>query len=67
LAIAQLIQRLDDKDFENLVDMVFTAGGWRRIGGVGGTEKNIDIELQQPVTGEFVMVKVKSKCSPKII
>ena len=66
-ALPPVIQQLDWDDFEDLVDMVFTAGGWRRIGGVGGTEKDIDFELQQPVTGEFVMVQVKSKCSAKTI
>jgi hypothetical protein len=66
-ALAPVIQQLDWKDFEDLVDMVFTAGGWRRIGGIGGTEKDIDLELQQPVTGELVMVQVKSKCSPQLV
>jgi hypothetical protein len=66
-ALGPVIRQLDWKDFEDLVDMTFTAGGWRRIGGVGGSEKDIDLELQQPVTGETVMVQVKSRCSPQIV
>jgi hypothetical protein len=66
-ALVPLIQHLTWADFEILVDMVFTAGGWRRIGAVGKTEKDIDLELQQPVTRELVMVQVKSKCSPQTI
>jgi hypothetical protein len=66
-ALVPLIQLLTWRDFETLADMVFTAGGWRRLGICGKTEETIDLEMQQPVTGERVMVQVKAKSSHQII
>ncbi|MGC4073064.1 MAG: restriction endonuclease [Nibricoccus sp.] len=62
VTLEPLIQNLTWRDFETLVDMVFTAGGWRRIGVLGKNEKDIDLDLQQPVTRERLFVQVKSKC-----
>lgn len=57
---AVVIRDLHWRDFELLVDLVFTNAGWRRISEVGGTMKDIDLLLEQPVTGERISVQVKS-------
>lgn len=59
--VADLIRLLVPHDFELLVDLIFTASGWRRIGVVGKTQKTIDIALELPSTGERAFVQVKSK------
>ena len=64
-SIVKLIRKLTPKDFELLVDLIFTQGGWRRIGKVGGTEKTSDIELIQPMTGERAIVQVKSQTNQR--
>ena len=47
-----LIRLLTPKDFELLVDLVFTASGWRRVGVVGKTQATLDLDLVLPSTGE---------------
>jgi hypothetical protein len=61
--IEPLIQNLTWKDFELLVDLVFTHAGWQRISTLGKTERSIDLDLMSPVTGNraFVQIKAKSK------
>ena len=51
------------RDFELLVDLVFTSSGWRRIAEVGRTQKTVDLELLLPTTGERAFVQVKSRTS----
>jgi hypothetical protein len=58
-----LMKLLGPKDFELLVDLVFTNSGWRRIGVVGKTQKTLDLDLELPSTGERAFVQVKSKTS----
>lgn len=58
-----LMKLLGPKDFELLVDLVFTTSGWRRVGIVGGTQKTLDLDLVLPSTGERAFVQVKSKTS----
>ncbi|MEP9586221.1 hypothetical protein P2A95_01245, partial [Xanthomonas perforans] len=58
-SLGKVVQRLDPKDFETLVDMMFLAAGWRRLGRVGSTEKTKDLDLQMPVTGETAWVQIK--------
>lgn len=59
--LAQLIQNLQWKDFENLVDLIFRQAGWQRLGDKGKTQKTIDLELLSPVTGERAVVQIKSQ------
>lgn len=59
--IEPLIQNLTWKDFELLVDLIFTHAGWQRISQLGGKEKSIDLALMSPVTGDRAFVQVKSK------
>jgi hypothetical protein len=53
-----LMQLLVPRDFELLVDFVFTTSGWRRVGVLGKTQKTLDLVL--PSTGERAFVQVKS-------
>ncbi len=59
-SISKLITLCTWKDFELLVDLVFTDAGWKRIGVRGKTEKDIDLDLLAPVSGKRAFVQVKS-------
>lgn len=58
--VVRMMRLLTPKDFELLVDHVFTSSGWRRLGIVGGTERTVDMELILPSTQERAFVQVKS-------
>jgi hypothetical protein len=60
-AALDLMKLLGPKDFELLVDLVFTSSGWRRLGVVGKTQKTLDLSLELPSTGERAFVQVKSR------
>jgi hypothetical protein len=55
-ALIPVIKHLHPTDFEILVDLIFMHGGWRRVGILGGTEKDIDLDLVSPITGEHIGV-----------
>ena len=44
-SLVPIIQRLHPKDLELLTDLIFRQSGWNRIGVVGGTTKDIDLDL----------------------
>jgi hypothetical protein len=58
-----LMRLLTWQDFELLIDLIFSASGWRRTGQVGRTQKMVDLELELPTTGERAFVQVKSRTS----
>jgi hypothetical protein len=60
-AVEDLMKLLHWRDFETLVDLVFTTTGWRRRGRVGGTQKTLDLDLYLPTTEEKAFVQVKAK------
>jgi hypothetical protein len=60
-SVLELMKLLGWRDFETLVDLVFTSSGWRRLGVVGGTEKTRDLDLMLPSTGERAFAQVKSE------
>ncbi len=60
-AAIALMKLLGPRDFELLVDLVFTASGWRRVGTVGKAQKTLDLDLILPSTNERAFVQVKSK------
>jgi hypothetical protein len=64
-SVLALMRLLTPKDFELLVDLVFTTSGWRRVGVVGKTQDTLDIDLMLPSTGERAFVQVKSKMTSK--
>lgn len=59
-ALHPIIRALHPTDLEILVDLVFRQAGWQRVGVAGGTEKDIDLDLISPVTGERIAVQVKA-------
>jgi hypothetical protein len=59
--ILPLIQHLHHKDFELLVDLLFSTSGWRRVDVTGGPQKRVDIVLELPTTNEKAYVQVKSE------
>ena len=60
-SVLGMMKLLGPKDFEMLVDLVFSISGWRRLGIVGKTQKTLDLDLVLPSTGERAFVQVKSK------
>ena len=59
-ALIPIIKNLHEFDFEIFVDLIFRQSGWQRIGVSGGTEKDIDLDLISPATGDRIAVQVKS-------
>lgn len=59
--LIKVIINLHFKDFELLIDLIFRASGWSRLGAVGKQIKDIDIELMAPVTNERAIIQVKSE------
>lgn len=64
-SIESLLTQLTPKDFELLVDLIFSRSGWQRVSIVGGQMKTIDLELVLPLTNERAVVQVKSKTNQK--
>jgi hypothetical protein len=62
-AVQRMIAMLHWRDFELLVELIFSHSGWQRVSVVGDGLKTTDIELLLPVTGERAMVQVKSQTS----
>jgi hypothetical protein len=60
-SVLALMKLLGPRDFETLIDLVFAASGWRRLGIVGKTQKTLDLDLLLPSTGERAFVQVKSR------
>ena len=60
-AIVRMMGLLTWQDFELLVDLVFSASGWRRVGVIGRNQKTVDLELILPTTGERAFVQIKSQ------
>jgi hypothetical protein len=67
MAIVEMIAGLHWADFETMVDLIFARSGWQRMTRVGGSQKDIDLELRQPVTGETAFVQVKSRASQAVL
>lgn len=64
---ARMIKRLHWAEFETMVDLIFTRSGWQRVSTVGGTQKDADLILQHPTTGETASVQVKSKARQAVL
>ena len=59
-SIQKLIKGLWWKDFELLVDLIFSKLGWQRVSLLGKTEKDIDLDVRSPITRKRACVQVKS-------
>jgi len=62
-----LIRQLHWADFETFVDLIFSRAGWRRVSRLGGSLKDIDLILEQPLTGERASVQVKSAADQSVL
>jgi hypothetical protein len=62
-AIAKLVTRLGEKDFEVLVDLILSRSGWARLAKVGGATEGIDIEVENASADEIAFVQVKSSAT----
>lgn len=62
-----LIRHLHWADFETFVDLIFSRAGWRRVSRLGGRMKDIDLMLEQPLTGERASVQVKSAADQSML
>jgi hypothetical protein len=58
-----MIQQLDWRDFEILVDLIFARGGWQRTSVIGKDQIDVDLILSQPLLGETAWVQIKSTAS----
>ena len=58
--VEELIKGLWWKDFELLIDLIFSQSGWQRISVLGKTEKDIDLDVFSPVTQKRAFVQIKS-------
>lgn len=65
--ITALIAGLHETDFETLVDVLLARGGWHRVSTLGGTMKDAHLLVEHPVSGERVMVQVKSRASQGVL
>lgn len=63
--VAPIIKRLNWKDFERLIDLIFRNAGWQRISELGQVQRTIDLELANPITGERAVAQVKSESNLK--
>jgi hypothetical protein len=59
-AIDNMVRRLHWKDFELLIDLVLARTGWTRISDLGGTQKDVDMEVGNSTADEIAFVQVKS-------
>ncbi|MEQ9489545.1 MAG: hypothetical protein RIM72_11195 [Alphaproteobacteria bacterium] len=66
-SLERVIDRLYWKDFETLIDLIFQRSGWPRVSRVGGSQKLIEFELENPVTGERSFAQVKAQATQKTL
>ena len=58
--VEELIKGLWWKDFELLIDLIFSKLGWQRVSVLGATEKDIDLDVYSPVSLRRAFVQVKT-------
>ena len=67
VAAEDLIGLLHWSDFETLVEMFLSRGGWHRMSALGGTQQDVDMVAEQPTTGERAFVQVKSSATQGVL
>ena len=50
-ALGAALPLLHQDDFETLVDLIFARGGWHRVSALGGNQTDIDLAVEQSLTG----------------
>jgi hypothetical protein len=66
-AVARLITRLHDRDFESLIDLILARTGWVRLAKLGGSTEGTDIEAENVATNEIAFVQVKSTAAQQVL
>lgn len=64
-SLSVAMTRLKWQDFEQLVDLLLSRGGWQRVSALGGSQADTDLIVEQPTTGERAFVQVKSSADPR--
>lgn len=62
-----LVKRLSWGDFEQLVDLTFARSGWVRVSDLGKTGKDIDLVVEQPLSGARIAIQVKSSATQAVV
>ena len=65
--LVTLVRRLSWSDFEQLVDLTLARSGWLRVSELGGVGKDVDLVVEQPLTGARMAVQVKSSATQAIV
>lgn len=63
--VLAMVCLLTPKDFELMVELIFSRSGWQRQSSTGGSQKTIDLDLLLPTTRERAFVQVKSRTNTK--
>ena len=58
--VEDLVKGLWWRDFELLIDLIFSKAGWQRFSVLGKTEKNLDLDVYSPATQKRAFVQIKS-------
>ena len=66
-AVAKLVARLGDKDFELLIDLILSRTGWSRLARLGGATEGIDVEVENVASDEIAFVQVKSTATQGVL
>ena len=67
LAAEKMIADLHWADFETMVDLIFARNGWQRVSELGGRQKDLDLEVYEPVIGCRGFVQVKSQANQAVL
>lgn len=59
-SMKNLLKMLHPQDFEYIIDLIFQYSGWRKLTPGAGVEKDLDLDLLMPLTGERAFVQIKS-------
>jgi hypothetical protein len=66
-AVARLVARLRERDFELLIDLILARSGWVRLAKLGGATEGVDVEVENVATGEIAFVQVKSAAGQDVL
>jgi hypothetical protein len=66
-AVAKLVTKLHDRDFELLIDLILARTGWVRVEKLGGVIEGTDIKAENVATNEFAFVQIKSEAGQHIL
>jgi hypothetical protein len=66
-SLSAAVARLGWADFELLVELILTRSGWRRVSALGGVLKDVDLVVEQALTGERMVVQVKSRADQAVV